>query len=373
MTRIPVKENQEGHSNTNATPPRPPTPPKPEGERLPVRTARLIVWRKRSGSYRAPEFEKYNGRGDPMIHLQMYCRKMAPYADNEPLLIQTFQDTLTGNAAEWYSQLKKISHWKELADTFLAQYGFNSQNSSGSGSICRGWRRRAMKPSGTEQAAKKAPTKKKEGDVQMIGRSNGRPRQVLPTFTMQPIQPRPIQAPAPSSGSQPRPEHPSLKGLPNITTNPLPNHPEGGVNMVEIEEGRMRRERIAWRRLFYTLEKQRHITPLDAPPGPSTGDACEYHSGARGHRPRMLSIWMTSWKMRWISITYKDEGADWGYFMEDDTDEWRDVDFTKFFQFPCLIVPPGFVTPEFEIFYEEWGSGGPFAKVRREDGLTFGE
>ena len=62
-----------------------------------------------------------------MIHLQMYCRKMAPYADNEPLLIQTFQDTLTGHAAEWYSQLKNISHWKELADTFLAQYGFNSQ------------------------------------------------------------------------------------------------------------------------------------------------------------------------------------------------------------------------------------------------------
>jgi hypothetical protein len=57
----------------------------------------------------------------------MYCRKMAPYTNNEPLLIQTFQDTLTGNAAEWYSQLKKISHWKELANTFLAQYGFNSQ------------------------------------------------------------------------------------------------------------------------------------------------------------------------------------------------------------------------------------------------------
>jgi hypothetical protein len=49
----------------------------------------------------------------------------------------------------------------------------------------------------------------------------------------------------------------------------------------------------------------------------------------------------------------QDEEADWGYFMEDDTDEWRDVDFTEFFQFPCLIVPPGFVTPEFEIFYED--------------------
>jgi hypothetical protein len=35
-----------------------------------------------------------------------------------------------------------------------------------------------------EQASKKAPTKKKEGDVQMIEMSNGRPRQALPTFTM---------------------------------------------------------------------------------------------------------------------------------------------------------------------------------------------
>uniref|UniRef100_A0A2N9G567 Retrotransposon gag domain-containing protein n=1 Tax=Fagus sylvatica TaxID=28930 RepID=A0A2N9G567_FAGSY len=431
--------------------------------------------------FKAPEFEKYNGRGDPMIHLQMYCRKMAPYADNEPLLIQTFQDTLTGNAAEWYSQLKKISHWKELADTFLAQYGFNSQIAPDRFDLQRmekksnetfreyaqRWREKAARarPPLDERemikifvdtlknpyfdrmmglqmqffvdlipAAKKAPTKRKEGDVQMIGRNNGRPRQVLPTFTMQPIQPRPIQAPAPTQAPAPAPapqmparpegnqpndnrwlqkrakaihaftyaydrviphpdrEEPNLtylghtvencgqlrhrvqdlidhgvlkfEGLPNITTNPLPKHPEGGVNMVEVEEGN--EESIAWRRLFYTLEKQKHITPLDAPPGPSTGDSCEYHSGARGHSLDSVnqmtppistgtrrSIWMTSWKTRWISITYKDEEADWGYFMEDDTDEWRDVDFTEFFQFPCLIVPPGFVTPEFEIFYED--------------------
>ena len=62
-----------------------------------------------------------------MIHLQMYCQKMAPHANNEPLLIQTFQGNLMGHAAEWYSQLKKISHWKGPADTFLAQYGLNSQ------------------------------------------------------------------------------------------------------------------------------------------------------------------------------------------------------------------------------------------------------
>uniref|UniRef100_A0A2N9HII0 Retrotransposon gag domain-containing protein n=1 Tax=Fagus sylvatica TaxID=28930 RepID=A0A2N9HII0_FAGSY len=479
--------------------------------------------------FKAPEFEKYNGRGDPMIHLQMYCRKMAPYADNEPLLIQTFQDTLTGNAAEWYSQLKKISHWKELADTFLAQYGFNSQIAPDRFDLQRmekksnetfreyaqRWREKAARarpplderemikifvdtlknpyfdrmmglqmqffvdliPVGeriedalktkkivdmtalmalAEQAAKKAPTKRKEGDVQMIGRSNGRPRQILPTFTMQPIQPRPMQAPAPAQvpapalapqvparpvGNQPndnrwprkelrqftplpmpltelypiliekslispvvpRPyngpqrrdfnpnstcdfhfgevghtvencgqlkhrvqdliDHGVLKfeGLPNITTNPLPNHPEGGVNMVEIEEGN--EERIAWRRLFYTLEKRKHITPLDAPPGPSTGDSCEYHSGARGHSLDCYDPSEFDWYAE-INLddivedemdldNLQDEEADWGYFMEDDTDEWRDVDFTEFFQFPCLIVPPGFVTPEFEIFYED--------------------
>uniref|UniRef100_A0A2N9HWN1 Uncharacterized protein n=1 Tax=Fagus sylvatica TaxID=28930 RepID=A0A2N9HWN1_FAGSY len=485
--------------------------------------------------FKAPEFEKYNGRGDPMIHLQMYCRKMAPYADNEPLLIQTFQDTLTGNAAEWYSQLKKISHWKELADTFLAQYGFNSQIAPDRFDLQRmekksnetfreyaqRWREKAARarpplderemikifvdtlknpyfdrmmglqmqffvdliPVGdriedalktkkivdmtalmalAEQAAKKAPTKRKEGDVQMIGRNNGRPRQVLPTFTMQPIQPRPIQAPAPTQAPAPAPapqmparpegnqpndnrwlrkeprqftplpmpmtelypiliekslispivpkpyngpqrrdfnpnsacdfhfgevghtvencgqlrhrvqdliDHGVLKfeGLPNITTNPLPKHPEGGVNMVEVEEGN--EESIAWRRLFYTLEKQKHITPLDAPPGPSTGDSCEYHSGARGHsldcceefKKKVTDLMENGIEINLDDIVedemdldnLQDEEADWGYFMEDDTDEWRDVDLTEFFQFPYLIVPPGFVTPEFEIFYED--------------------
>uniref|UniRef100_A0A2N9IFJ7 Reverse transcriptase domain-containing protein n=1 Tax=Fagus sylvatica TaxID=28930 RepID=A0A2N9IFJ7_FAGSY len=410
---------------------------------------------------------------------------------------------------KWYSQLKKISHWKELADTFLAQYGFNSQIAPDRFDLQRmekksnetfreyaqRWREKAARarpplderemikifvdtlknpyfdrmmglqmqffvdliPVGdriedalktkkivdmtalmalAEQAAKKAPTKRKEGDVQMIGRNNGRPRQVLPTFTMQPIQPRPIQAPAPTQAPAPAPapqmparpegnqpndnrwprkeprqftplpmpmtelypiliekslispivpkpyngpqrrdfnpnsacdfhfgevghtvencgqlrhrvqdliDHGVLKfeGLPNITTNPLPKHPEGGVNMVE-----------------------KHITPLDAPPGPSTGDSCEYHSGARGHsldcceefKKKVTNLmengivgreeipskgsrqpddpsefdWYAEINLDDIVEdemdldNLQDEEADWGYFMEDDTDEWRD-------------------------------------------------
>jgi hypothetical protein len=352
-----------------------------------------------------------------------------------------------------------------------------------------------------EQAAKKAPTKKKEGDVQMVGRSNGRLRQVHPTFTMQLIQPGPTpipiptQVPAPApipqmparpTGNQvtnnklprkeprqfmslpmpltelypilieknlisptiPRPyngpqrrdfnqnltcdfhfgevghavencnhlrhriqdliDHGILKfeGLPNITTNPLPNHPEGGINMVEIEEKGDRidlaGDRISWRCLFYTLKEQRHITPLEAPPGPSTRDACEYHSGARGHSLECCE----EFKKEVTNLTEKglvkreeipsgencqsydpsdldwyaelnlddimedemdlddllDEGDDRGYFMEDDTDEWRNVDFSELLQFPCLVALPEFEMPEFEIFYE---NGNPEVHLQK--------
>uniref|UniRef100_A0A2N9J6F4 Reverse transcriptase domain-containing protein n=1 Tax=Fagus sylvatica TaxID=28930 RepID=A0A2N9J6F4_FAGSY len=371
------------------------------------------------------------------------------------------------------ANLKKISHWKELADTFLAQYGFNSQIAPDRFDLQRmekksnetfreyaqRWREKAARarpplderemikifvdtlknpyfdrmmglqmqffvdliPVGdriedalktkkivdmtalmalAEQAAKKAPTKK-EGRRCANDREKQRKTKaklypiLIEKSLISPIVPKPYSGPQrrdfnPNSACdfhfgevghtvencgqlrhrvQDLIDHGVLKfeGLPNITTNPLPKHPEGGVNMVEVEEGN--EESIAWRRLFYTLEKQKHITPLDAPPGPSTGDSCEYHSGARGHsldcceefKKKVTDLMENGIRSIWMNIVedemdldnLQDEEADWGYFMEDDTDEWRDVDFTEFFQFPCLIVPPGFVTPEFEIFYED--------------------
>ncbi len=140
----------------------------------------------------------------------------------------------------------------------------------------------------------------------------------------------------------------------------------------------------------------RHITPLEAPSGPSTEDACEYHSGARGHSLECYE----EFKKEVTSLTEKglvkrkeipsgedcqsydpsdldcyaelnldnvvedemdlddllDEGDDRGYFLEYDTDKWRNVDFSELLQFPCLIASPGFETPEFEIFYENGNS-----------------
>uniref|UniRef100_A0A2N9GY56 Integrase catalytic domain-containing protein n=1 Tax=Fagus sylvatica TaxID=28930 RepID=A0A2N9GY56_FAGSY len=487
-TKDTSEAEPEGHSNTNATPPRPPTPPKPEGKDSQLDSKidsleekiRLIQGLNSFGNtdfssmswfpnmtvppkFKAPEFEKYNGRGDPMIHLQI---RMVLTAEEDlslegtgrhlPSSIRVQLPNSSGSvrpSKDGEEEQRRPSgnmpkepllrpddrDYKMQFFVDLIPVGERIEDALKTKKIVDMTALMAL----AEQAAKKAPTKRKEGDVQMIGRSNGRPRQVLPTFTMQSVQPRPTPTPAPTQvpAPAPAPQMPArpvgnqpndnrwprkeprqftplpmpmtelypilieknlisptiprpyngaprkdfnqnltcdfhfgeFEGLPNITTNPLPNHPEGGVNMVEIEEGN--EERILWRRLFYTLEKKRHITPLEAPPGPSTGDACEYHSGARGHSlecceefKKKITNLMENGLDEMDLDNLQDEGADWGYFMEDDTDEWKDVDFTKLFQFTYLIVPPGFETPEFEDILREWRSGGPFAKLRNLTG-----
>jgi hypothetical protein len=126
------EEVLEVHPHINTVPPlrspTPPTPPKPEerdsqlGSKIDNLEEKIQLMQGLNSfgnidfsnmswfpnmivppKFKVPKLEKYNGRGDPMIHLQIYCWKMTQYTDNEPLMIQTFQDTLTGHTAEWYS------------------------------------------------------------------------------------------------------------------------------------------------------------------------------------------------------------------------------------------------------------------------------
>ena len=72
--------------------------------------------------FKALEFVKYDGTGDPCMHLRMFYRKMAPYGDNHPLLCQIFPDNLTSPVATWYVRLEKTSSWREMANSFLEYY-----------------------------------------------------------------------------------------------------------------------------------------------------------------------------------------------------------------------------------------------------------
>ena len=59
--------------------------------------------------FKAPEFVKYDDTKDPYAHLRMFCKKMAPYGDNHPLLCQVFLNSLTSLVAIWYARLEKTS------------------------------------------------------------------------------------------------------------------------------------------------------------------------------------------------------------------------------------------------------------------------
>ena len=77
--------------------------------------------------FKALEFAKYDGTRDPCAHLHMFYRKMDPYGDNHFLFCQIFPDSLTGPVAMWYARLEKTSSWREMANSFLEYYRFNTE------------------------------------------------------------------------------------------------------------------------------------------------------------------------------------------------------------------------------------------------------
>ncbi|GAU18577.1 hypothetical protein TSUD_325690 [Trifolium subterraneum] len=78
--------------------------------------------------FKVPDFEKYKGSTCPKAHLIMYARKMSTQSNNDKLLINYFQDSLTGAALRWYMDLDKanVSSFNDLASAFIRQYNYNS-------------------------------------------------------------------------------------------------------------------------------------------------------------------------------------------------------------------------------------------------------
>ena len=74
--------------------------------------------------FKVPEFDKYMGTVCPKNHLKMYCQKMGAYAKDEKLLMHFFQESLTGAAVTWYTNLEpsQFHSWKDLMVSFVRQY-----------------------------------------------------------------------------------------------------------------------------------------------------------------------------------------------------------------------------------------------------------
>jgi len=77
--------------------------------------------------FQVPDFDKYKGTTFLKNHLKMYCRKMWAYTKDEKLLMHFFQESLTGAAVTWYTNLEssRVHSWKDLMVAFIRQYQYN--------------------------------------------------------------------------------------------------------------------------------------------------------------------------------------------------------------------------------------------------------
>ena len=71
--------------------------------------------------FKVLDFDKYKGTTCPKNHLKMYYRKMGACAKDKELLIHSFQESLTGVAITWYTNLEssRVHSWKDLMVAFI--------------------------------------------------------------------------------------------------------------------------------------------------------------------------------------------------------------------------------------------------------------
>ncbi|KAI5444251.1 hypothetical protein KIW84_012756 [Lathyrus oleraceus] len=70
-------------------------------------------------------YERYKGNINPRTHIRAYYRKMAAYSNDDRLLKNFFQDSLSGASLDWYMKLKgiHIRTRREMAEAFLKELG----------------------------------------------------------------------------------------------------------------------------------------------------------------------------------------------------------------------------------------------------------
>lgn len=77
--------------------------------------------------FKTTDIKKYKSHTSPKSHLVMYFWNLASHTKNDKLLIQCFQDSLSGASLKWYMSLEqsRIQSLQDLADAFIHQYKYN--------------------------------------------------------------------------------------------------------------------------------------------------------------------------------------------------------------------------------------------------------
>ena len=76
-----------------------------------------------------PQLQKFDGTGDPRIHLSQYIITMSTTKAPMSVVARLFVLSLEGMAVNWYYGLEKSirADLKEMCSTFLKQYEYNTK------------------------------------------------------------------------------------------------------------------------------------------------------------------------------------------------------------------------------------------------------
>ena len=74
--------------------------------------------------FKMPNMMKFNGNGDPRVHLRQYISIMSATGLSKRQVLKMFGMSLKGTPVVWYHNLEKKvkDDWRALAEAFLNQY-----------------------------------------------------------------------------------------------------------------------------------------------------------------------------------------------------------------------------------------------------------
>ena len=77
--------------------------------------------------FKAPDFAKFDGTGDPKTHLMGYVATMSLHNLGNEVMAQMFHQTLSGTALQWFLSLDAVRKrtWEDIGSAFVAQYDYN--------------------------------------------------------------------------------------------------------------------------------------------------------------------------------------------------------------------------------------------------------
>ncbi|XP_070046267.1 uncharacterized protein [Nicotiana tomentosiformis] len=77
-----------------------------------------------------PNFEMFDGTGDPKVYLRTYYDKLVGVGKDERIRMKLFMRSLTRDALSWYMSQspKKWVNWVSIASDFMDRFKFNTEN-----------------------------------------------------------------------------------------------------------------------------------------------------------------------------------------------------------------------------------------------------